>query len=119
MIKEELNKSLVDRLEEIISEKILGAELKLAQKINVVELKTEFGTSVTPIRDALNRLTQRGLVTISPRVGYYVKNLTIKDIEDVYNLRGILEIGALEKAINNIKKEELNSHTKMTLKYLL
>jgi len=115
MIKEELNKSLVDRLEEIISEKILGAELKLAQKINVVELKTEFGTSVTPIRDALNRLTQRGLVTISPRVGYYVKNLTIKDIEDVYNLRGILEIGALEKAINNIKKEELNSHTKMTL----
>jgi len=115
MIKEELNKSLVDRLEEIIGERILGAELKLGQKINVAEFKTEFGTSVTPIRDALNRLAQRGLVIISPRVGYYVKNLTIKDIEDIYNLRRILEIGALERAINNIKKEELNSHTKMTL----
>ncbi|MCD6574064.1 GntR family transcriptional regulator [Candidatus Aerophobetes bacterium] len=115
MVKEELNKSLVDRLEEIIYERIVGGELALGQKINVTELKKEFGISATPIRDALNRLAQRGMITVSPRVGYYVRTFTLQDIEDIYELRKILEIGALEKAINNIKNGELEAHRERTL----
>jgi len=107
IIKEELNKSLTDRFEEIITLRILEGSFKLNQRINVNSLKKEFGTSVTPIREALNRLAQRGLVTISSRVGYYVKNFTVKEIEDIYDLREILEIGALEDAINNIGKEDI------------
>ncbi len=115
MIKQELNKTLVDRLEDIIAERILGRELGLGDRIDIAELKNEFGTSPTPIRDALNRLAQRGLVTVSPRVGYYVRTFAADDIEDIYNLRKILEVGALQKAMYGIKKKDFHSHRKKTL----
>lgn len=107
-LEESINGSVVDKAEQIIKDRILKGYFQFGQKINVEKLKKEFGISITPIRDALIRLSQTGLINVSPRVGYFVTKITIKEVEDIFNLRKILEIEALETSIKNIKEEEID-----------
>lgn len=102
-----LTSSLVDQLYVIIKERIVGLQLKLGEKIDVQKLAREFGVSQTPIRDALNKLSQNGLVNIRARVGYYVIDLCVEDISEIYDLRKIFENYALESAMENINFDKL------------
>jgi DNA-binding GntR family transcriptional regulator len=98
---------LVDQLYEIIKERIVSLQLKLGEKIDVQKLAEEFGVSQTPVRDALNRLSQNGLVNTRARVGYYVVDLSEEDITEIYDLRKMFEGYVLESAIENIDFNEL------------
>ena len=102
-----LTSSLVDQLYDIMKEKIVSLQLKLGEKIDVQELAEQFGVSQTPVRNALNRLSQNGLVNTRARVGYYVVNLSAEDITEIYDLRRMFEDYALEATIENIKFDEL------------
>jgi DNA-binding GntR family transcriptional regulator len=66
-----------------------------------------YGTSVTPVRDALQMLGQEGLVTIKPRSGYFVTRITLKQLRDMLELREILELAAIERATTRISEEQL------------
>jgi DNA-binding GntR family transcriptional regulator len=77
------------------------------ERLNVEELAERFGTSVTPVRDALQMLSQEGLVTIKPRSGYFVTQMTLKQLHDLLDLREILEISAVERAAARISDREL------------
>jgi DNA-binding GntR family transcriptional regulator len=72
------------------SEIILGHR-KPGERLAVDDLKTRFGTSVTPVRDALQMLNQEGLITIKPRSGYFITQITLKALRDMLELREILE----------------------------
>jgi len=100
-------KSFTDQIYEILKEKILALELKFGEQINVQELSKELKVSSTPIRDALNRLSQEDLVEIVPRVGYYVVDLQPKYMTWIYDLRKMFESYALETGINNINTQKL------------
>jgi len=63
--------------------------------------------SRTPVRDALNRLQHEGLVTAIPRVGYFVTQVTVKDVQDIFQLRAVLEAASAEMAARNITNEQL------------
>ena len=102
-----LTSSLVDQLYDIMKEKIVSLQLKLGEKIDVQELAEQFGVSQTPVRNALNRLSQNGLVNTRARVGYYVVNLSAEDITEIYDLRRMFEGYALEATIENIEFDEL------------
>jgi len=104
-----LKPNLVSQIYDIIKERIVTLQLKLGEKIDIQKLAEEFGTSPTPIREALNKLAESGLVNIKPRVGYYVTNLSIEEIVEIYDLRKMFESNALESAIRNIKPEQLDS----------
>lgn len=99
--------SLVDQIYDIVKERIVSLQLKLGEKIDVQKLAEEFGVSQTPIRDALNRLSQNGLINTRARVGYYVTDPSVEDIMEIYDLREMFESYALESAIENIKFDEL------------
>lgn len=102
-----LESSLVNQIYDIVKERIVSLQLKQGEKIDVQKLAKEFGVSQTPIRDALNRLSQNSLVNTRARVGYYVVDLSAKDITEIYDLRKMFECYALQSAIENIKFNEL------------
>jgi DNA-binding GntR family transcriptional regulator len=70
-------------------------------------LAKSYGTSVTPVRDALQMLSQEGLVTIKPRSGYFVTHVTLKRLRDLLDLREILEVASIERAAARITNDQL------------
>lgn len=86
---------------------IIMGHLKPGLKLDVDELARKYGTSVTPVRDALQMLGQEGLVTIKSRAGYFVTHTTLKELRDLLDLREVLEVAAVERAIDRITEEQL------------
>ncbi len=86
----------------------IGVEhLKSGERLDLEELAQNYETSITPVRDALQMLSQEGLVTIKPRSGYFVSRITLKELRDMLDLREILELAAVELATPRITEEEL------------
>lgn len=98
------------------SEIILGHR-KPGDRLAVDDLKARFGTSVTPVRDALQMLSQDGLITIKPRAGYYVTRVTLKQLRDMLELREILEVAAVERAAVAITEDQLAALKKVHAGY--
>ncbi|WP_283134453.1 GntR family transcriptional regulator [Rhizohabitans arisaemae] len=67
--------------------RILVCELLPGHPLDIGELAEEFGTSRTPVRDALHRLSHENLVEISPRSQSRVAAVTLQDLIDLLNLR--------------------------------
>jgi DNA-binding GntR family transcriptional regulator len=76
-------------------------------RLDLNTLADSYGTSVTPVRDALQMLSQERLVTIRPRSGYYVTRITLKQLQDMLELREILEVASVERATMRITDEQL------------
>lgn len=87
---------------------IMGHRLPGA-RIDVREIAEQHGTSITPIREALQMLHQEGLVTIKPHSGYLVTRFTLKQLRDLFELREILELAAVERAACRISDEQVEA----------
>ncbi|MCX7657708.1 MAG: GntR family transcriptional regulator [Oscillospiraceae bacterium] len=77
---------------------------------SLIELKlsSELGVSRTPVREALRQLELEGLVKTIPNKGAIVIGVSEKDMEDIYNIRMVLESLASKWAAENITDEELS-----------
>src|SRR5579875_611663 len=79
------------------------------QRLSDVTLAEQLGVSRTPVRQALERLVQEGLVRSDPRRGYWTRTFTAQDIHEIYDLREALEVLALRLAAPHLKREELQA----------
>jgi DNA-binding GntR family transcriptional regulator len=86
---------------------ISTGDRKPGERLDLDELAKSYGTSITPVRDALQMLSQEGLVTIKPRSGYFVTYVTLKQLRDMLELREILEVASIERATVRITEEQL------------
>ena len=86
---------------------IIMGHRKPGARFNVEELADHYQTSITPIREALQMLGQEGLVTIKPRSGYFVTQMTLKELRDMFELRNILELAAIDYSVKRITLEQL------------
>jgi DNA-binding GntR family transcriptional regulator len=86
---------------------ISAGHLTPGERLDLAALSESYGTSVTPVRDALQMLSQEGLVTIKPRSGYFVTHVTLKQLRDMLELREILEVASIERAAVRITDEQL------------
>src|SRR5438876_6637211 len=84
-----------------------GAE---EQRLSDVILAEQLGVSRTPVRQALDRLAQEGLVRSDPRRGFWTRTFTAQDIHEIYDLRGALEVLALRLAAPRLSQEDLEAH---------
>lgn len=91
--------SLVDQVYDRLRTEIITLRRPLGSKVNVSELQTTLGVSCTPIREALNRLQQEGLVVFSPNVGAHVLTLTGHDIMEIQQLAVTLHCAAVRLAL--------------------
>jgi DNA-binding GntR family transcriptional regulator len=83
---------------------VLGPGVRLRQE----ELADVFGTSRIPVREALRALEYEGLVTSEPHRGFTVTALDADDVEEVYDLRILLESHAVRLALPVITDEDLD-----------
>jgi len=96
-----------ERIYNTLRRAIVLNELKPGERLNLDELATRCNTSVTPVREALQMLTQEGLVVNKPHAGFYVAKVTLKQLRDLLELREILEVASVERAATRITEEQI------------
>lgn len=98
--------------EQIWKRLIFSNELK-EQRLSDVALAEKLGVSRTPVRQALERLVQDGLVRSDPRRGFWVRTFTVRDIHEIYDVRGALEVLALRLAAPHLDPADLKAQLEL------
>jgi len=121
LISEE-SRSLMEKAYLTLKAMIFQQKIVSGQKLIYRELSKALHMSITPVQVALARLESEGFVELVPNVGYFVKKIVLKEIEDLFDVRRILEIHAVELAILNqndecLKKlsEKIKNHKAYTI----
>jgi DNA-binding GntR family transcriptional regulator len=79
--------SLGKQIYEILKDQIIKGVLKPGERLVVSDLAAHLGVSVTPLRDALRRLSGDGWVEIVPRRGTFVSECTRETVREVFRAR--------------------------------
>jgi DNA-binding GntR family transcriptional regulator len=85
------NMALFEAADGLIRKLIFSHILKPGERIDEVALARDFGISRTPLREALKVLHNEGLVKLVPRRGCFVAKLTEQDLDEIYDMIGLLE----------------------------
>lgn len=85
-----------------IRNKIITGELKPGTRLVDSQLAERYGISRTPVRDAIRKLTEEGLVVSNIKKGYYVFEVTKKDIVEIFEIRLIIDRAVITKLITAI-----------------
>ena len=84
---------------------ILSGKLKPGERITETQISESMIISRAPVREALKRLAEEGLVILIPRSGCYVTEPTPSEIDELYEIRQRLEAMALEYGFDNMDKK--------------
>ena len=98
---------LADEVTDDIRAAILSRQLEPGQKLAEDELALQIGVSRGPIREALARLEREGLVIMERHKGARVASWTLRDVEEIYAMRGALEELAIDWACKNATAEQI------------
>ncbi len=79
----------------ILWDRILRRGFSPGEKLSDLRISDELGVSRTPVREALHRLVQDGVVNYSPNRGFFVAQFSAQDISEIFELRAALEALAL------------------------
>ncbi|MCA0921919.1 GntR family transcriptional regulator [Pseudooceanicola nanhaiensis] len=101
--------SLTDQAFDRTRSLILRSDLEPGAEISAAQLCERLGLGLAPIRAALARLEQHGLVSAQPRKGYIVAPLTLQSVRDVFEMRLLLEPAALRKAVGRVDFDVLEA----------
>jgi len=101
--------SALDKAYDQIKRSIVEGAYKPGQRLKALRVAQELKISRTPVKEALGRLEQEGLVRREPGSGYIVRGLSISDILNLYKVREVLEIEAAREALPNLTAEALRS----------
>lgn len=100
-------KSISDQIYEVLKERILLGKITLGERIIESSIAEDLKTSRTPVREAFQRLVQDGLVERVPQGGVRVTVITPRTIREVFGIRAVLEVYAVELACENIEAETI------------
>ena len=95
---------------------IINQVLRPGERLMETQLADELGVSRTPVREAIRKLELEGLVVMVPRRGAYVAGISMRDIHEVFQVRGALEALAASLAAERITAEELEEMERQLVK---
>jgi DNA-binding GntR family transcriptional regulator len=101
-------KTFAEQAAGILREAILAGRYTPGQRLNEVELSTELGISRSPIREGLRKLTDEGLVVLTPRRGAFVASYDADEIRELMELRQALDVAAARLATERATPEQLD-----------
>jgi DNA-binding GntR family transcriptional regulator len=78
---------------------IIKGQLEPGKQLDEKEISESLGVSRTPLREAINRLAQEGIVREIPYRGNFVRKFTAKEVVDLYEVRKTLEVMAIRLAV--------------------
>jgi DNA-binding GntR family transcriptional regulator len=94
--------NLNEQVYETLRDRILRREPGAGSKLSLHELAAELGVSRSPVHHALTRLVTEGLLTVRSRRGYYVTPVTVRALEEGYEVRMALELHAAESSVGRV-----------------
>ena len=100
--------SLRTLIGERIRDAILSGAYDCGDQLVESAIADQLGVSRAPVREALSALEKEGLIEGVPRRGYFVREFTLKDIEEIYSLRLILEAEAVRRVVERIDEEGID-----------
>lgn len=86
---------------------ILSCDLAPGARIYENDLAQRHGVSKSPVRDALLRLQEQGLIEVLPRKGYQVRPISVADADELYEMRILLEKACVRRAVDHASDEDL------------
>jgi len=90
-----------------IKNRILFLDIKPGEKIVENEIAQSLKTSTTPVREALLMLEGEKLVEAHPRLGFVVKKLALKEVDEYFAIRKLLELFAVPLILEQITDDEI------------
>lgn len=100
---------LSDTICEALRRDILSGKLKPGQRLMEIHYAEQLGVSRTPLREAMRKLELEGLVTIVPRRGAHVTVISRKDVEDVLEVRTVLDGLAAALALPHLTDADMEA----------
>jgi DNA-binding GntR family transcriptional regulator len=100
-------RNLREEAVEVLRAAILGGELEPGSIHSAVSLAERLGVSPTPVREAMLELSRYGLVEVLPNRGFRVTVIDDKDLDEIYQLRMMLEVPAMEMVIAHATEAQL------------
>ena len=102
-----MKKSLNDKAYEFIVHKLSSGEIKPGQKLSEPSLALACGVSRTPMREAVRRLIEEGVLYQIVKSGTYVTGFGAKEVSDAYEIRSVIESAMLAEAVEKLTKKDL------------
>jgi len=94
-------KTLVDSVYKRLRDDIIEGRLVPDSKLRIEELRNQYKTGASPLREALNRLAGQGFVTVAGQRGFRVSPVSLEDLKDLTRIRILLECEALRESIKH------------------
>ena len=88
---------------------ILRGDLQPGERLMEIHLAKKLGVSRTPVREAISMLEKEGLAVTYPRRGAQVAKMTVKDLDDVLEIREVLDTLAASLACRNMNSDDINN----------
>jgi DNA-binding GntR family transcriptional regulator len=106
--KKAANGNLNEKAYTTIKDDIISCALQPGEEISEAALVARYGLSKAPIRSALMRLRQEGLVVSRGRLGNIVTPVTLRDVQEISQLRLVLEVTATRLAAGKVDAERID-----------
>jgi len=103
--KQTLKEWVISEIKKAIAE----GRLKPGDRLNESKMAVEMRISKSPIREAINELVNERILISEPYKGTRIRGLLKKEVEELYSLRALLEVFAVESSIQHITEEHLSS----------
>ena len=92
-----------------IQKDILSGEIPSGSKLTEAAVCKRYNVSRTPVREAFRQLEADGLIENYPNRGAFVAGLSVRDISDLFDLRTLFEVQAVEWAIKRMSAEDVDA----------
>src|SRR5450756_2302547 len=96
---------------------IVNGTFDMGERLNEAQLSAKYGVSRAPLRQVLTLLQRDELVEVVPRVGYLTSRLTLQDVNDIFELRLLVEAATVQKAASQITDADLDRLECLCSKY--
>lgn len=99
--------SLTEQAYALIRKEIIACTLEPGLEFTELDMAERFSISKTPVREALMKLQFEGLVRAYPRRGYVIEPVKVSDINEIFDMRLIVEAGAVQFAVERATNEDI------------
>lgn len=100
--------NLEDQVYKIIKDKIIWHEIKMGERVIDKNIAEELSVSRSLVRQVFATLVKEELLILIPRNGFYVRKIDKREIEEIYNVRSVLEGYAVKLTVPKVSEKEID-----------
>ncbi|MCK4418532.1 GntR family transcriptional regulator [Candidatus Aerophobetes bacterium] len=97
-----------EEIADVLRENIISGNFNPGEKVNEYQIAKLLNISRPPIREAFRLLAAEGLITLVPRKGAFVLELSIREVKEIYEMKSMMESFAIRLAIHTVEEKKIS-----------